>query len=480
MTYQENKQHTLSLDIDVGKGSKVQNKKFNIPIVYKFPSSSDGGVDQLVKQDGAYEIYTNINGIETLVGRGGSVKDNGQVTITDREALLQSTKNLPGGQNITQRRLNSAMANGGNADLQRNGTEKRNANLSIADQQQLISSSALTVTEIESNSLTATEVETSEEEDDTGSDDDTDGETTEDSVQETATESTNPITFKTQSSRDFGTLQFPEKMVKLEQDYIKFATHRYEPQTFKSAGQIGFDSAGLGKLEGTCYLAISGGAEDGNAVGWGNNEVNPLKAFAYEAAYNAIIDGGEGLGRSLNNAKTALSGKSAEAKKFIAMQAAQAASQTTNMLSRTSGGILNPNMVLLFQKPELRNFSFSYQLRPRNAAEAVMVRRIIRMFKQSMSVRKESTNLFLLAPNVYKISYHRGGQSGDSNHPSIGRPKVCALKSVNVNYIPDGSYMTFNDPAATMTAYTMSLSFTEMEPLYYDDYADIPTDQIGY
>jgi hypothetical protein len=26
----------------------------------------------------------------------------------------------------------------------------------------------------------------------------------------------------------------------------------------------------------------------------------------------------------------------------------------------------------------------------------------------------------------------------------------------------------------------MSLSFTEMEPLYYDDYTGIPTDQIGY
>ena len=234
MTYKEKKEHTLSLDINVGKGSRVQNKKFNIPIIYRFPTSSDGGADQLVKQDGGYEIYTTINGTETLIGRGGSVKSNGQITITDKEALLQSTKNLPGGQNISQSKLNSAMANGGNDDLQRNGTEKRNANLSIEDQQKLISSSALTVTEIESNSLTATEVETSEEDDDTGSDDDTDGETNEDTSQETAYESANPITFESQS-RDFGTLQFPEKMVKLEQDYIKFATHRYEPQTFKSA-----------------------------------------------------------------------------------------------------------------------------------------------------------------------------------------------------------------------------------------------------
>ena len=83
------------------------------------------------------------------------------------------------------------------------------------------------------------------------------------------------------------------------------------------------------------------------------------------------------------------------------------------MLSRTSGAIVNPNMVLLFNKPELRNFSYTYTFRPRNAAEASATKRIIRMFKQSMSVRKEATNLFLLAPNVFKISYHRGGVSGE-------------------------------------------------------------------
>ena len=138
-------------------------------------------------------------------------------------------------------------------------------------------------------------------------------------------------------------------------------------------------------------------------------------------------------------------------------------------------------MVLLFNKPELRNFNFNYTFRARNIAEAGNVRRIIRMFKQSMSVRKDATNLFLLAPNVFKISYHRGGISGeDHTHQAIGRPKVVALKSCDVNYMPDGSYMTFNDPAGTMTAYSMQLSFTELEPLYYDDYDKYSTDEIGF
>ena len=48
--------------------------------------------------------------------------------------------------------------------------------------------------------------------------------------------------------------------------------------------------------------------------------------------------------------------------------------------------------------------------------------------------------------------------------------------------MPDGSYMTFNDAAGTMTAYQMSLSFTELEPLYYDDYEEkAPNlDEIGF
>ena len=41
-----------------------------------------------------------------------------------------------------------------------------------------------------------------------------------------------------------------------------------------------------------------------------------------------------------------------------------------------------------------------------------------------MSVRKEATNLFLLAPNVFKISYHRGGVSSDDHsHIELEDPK---------------------------------------------------------
>ena len=39
------------------------------------------------------------------------------------------------------------------------------------------------------------------------------------------------------------------------------------------------------------------------------------------------------------------------------------------MLSRTTGQVLNPNLELLFSGPGLRDFTFDYQLSPRDKNE---------------------------------------------------------------------------------------------------------------
>ena len=42
---------------------------------------------------------------------------------------------------------------------------------------------------------------------------------------------------------------------------------------------------------------------------------------------------------------------------------------------------------------------------------------------------------------------------------------------MNVNYTPEGSYMTYSD-GGSMTGYDLSLSFKELEPIYKDDHAN--------
>jgi hypothetical protein len=132
---------------------------------------------------------------------------------------------------------------------------------------------------------------------------------------------------------------------------------------------------------------------------------------------------------------------------------------------------LNPNLELLFNGPQLRDFSFSFKMTPRSKKEAQMVRSIIRTFKQAMSVKRSQSVLLLKAPHTFRISY----KTSNKDHPYLNRFKECALTNCSVNYTPDGSYMSYDDSSPdgrSMTAYELSLSFSELEPIFDDDYDD--------
>ena len=44
-----------------------------------------------------------------------------------------------------------------------------------------------------------------------------------------------------------------------------------------------------------------------------------------------------------------------------------------------------------------------------------------------------------------------------------------AMTSLNVNYTPDGTYMTYNGSGA-LTSTDLQMSFGELEPIYADEY----------
>ena len=182
-----------------------------------------------------------------------------------------------------------------------------------------------------------------------------------------------------------------------------------------------------------------------------------------------------GVQQALLNADT---GVQEGLKVFLAQQAAG----VQGLLSRTTGAVLNPNLELLFRGPQLRPFSFSFTLSPRNREEAIQTRNIIRFFKQGMSVKTTASNIFLKSPNVFDINYQTfDGEGKQITHPSINLIKTCALVDCGVEYTPDGSYMTFNDPERTMTSYKINLQFSELDPVYDTDYDVHPEENfIGF
>jgi hypothetical protein len=138
-----------------------------------------------------------------------------------------------------------------------------------------------------------------------------------------------------------------------------------------------------------------------------------------------------------------------------------------NLLSRVGGGVLNPNMELLFQGPSLRTFRFSFTMSARSRTEATQIKKIIRFFKQGMSVKKSNNNIFVVSPNIFNIQY----KTGDGrNHPSIGKIKNCALMDLNTTYGNGNTYMTYDDRDKTMTQYKIDLDFQELDPITENDY----------
>ena len=148
-----------------------------------------------------------------------------------------------------------------------------------------------------------------------------------------------------------------------------------------------------------------------------------------------------------------------------------------NLLSRTEGAIQNPNMELLFTGVTLRPFNFTFKLSARGTEDRDQIRQIIRFFKQGMAAQRTASQLFLKAPNTFKIRYlHK-----TKDHPYINHIKECALTSFTVNYTPEGNYMTFSD--GLMTSYEISMQFQELEPIFNDDYYGIDKNDdthIGY
>lgn len=237
------------------------------------------------------------------------------------------------------------------------------------------------------------------------------------------------------------------------------------------------------KKDESIYIAIQGPITDTNAVKWGEGELNAIEAKVLNVAQDLIVQGkdpGTVIPEATKSVTEEMRKSSSEMGQFMA----GAAAGKPDILSRTAKKILNPNLELLFQGPQLRTFQMSVKMTARDSVEAAIIRTIIKYFKRHMAVRKDSTATFLKAPHVFTIQYLKGSEI----HPSIGKisPKIsgitkaCALLTLTTDYTPLGTYATYNDDSATMVAYSLQMTFQEIEPIYDIDYFEDEPHPIGY
>ena len=160
-------------------------------------------------------------------------------------------------------------------------------------------------------------------------------------------------------------------------------------------------------------------------------------AVALEAARRVLVGAGEALGGG----------------------------DVSGAISKVTGSSVNPFQEVVFEKMNLREFSYTFTFMPRNKEEVQDVDKILKVFKYHMHPEMDSATggLFMRVPSEFEIHYAYKDQVNQYLH-KLAR---CVLKNCSVAY-GDGDYNTFRQfdaKGAASNKITMTLEFQETEML---------------
>ena len=240
------------------------------------------------------------------------------------------------------------------------------------------------------------------------------------------------------------------------------------------------------KIKAIICLPMPRNITDSQGVQYGESSLNPIEAVGLagaseiiqgnvdrlKSAFNATLQAGNDAFKDPNTQTTiatALSG--------TAIGALGGNVNVNQLISRSTGQVLNPNLELLFQGVGIRNFPFQFQFFPRNPHEGKTVMNIIRKLKTEMAPRrssKEGTNsgVFIRTPSVFQLTYMKGSEK----HPFLNSFLPAVLSDMKVNYSASGAHSTFYD--GTPTHIRMDLQFKELNPIFAEDYDNV--EGVGY
>ena len=334
-------------------------------------------------------------------------------------------------------------------------------------------------------------------------------------------------------------LQYPLDLNTDLQDYFEIQIFKYRPAgslpSITDSNQIGGGTGGyasnsnrrgnrqnfrLQDLQSTIQLPMPPSIKDMNQVDWGSGTMSGLAASVMGPAINALLGGGsrasvdaamdkagdaknfaaqilaytrgtrEGIADSVSQLMKGLGDKQFRRYEMVNAIAQGVAALGINIevdqaISRVSGAVRNPNLELLFKSPALRNFSFTIRLTPRSSDESKRIRMIIRALKQHSAAKvnpqlfqgktsSDGSNFLLGSPDVFKLRYIKAKTQKDIK--GLNKFKTCALNSISVDYTGEvGRFAAYEEDSQPVTT-IISLSFTELTPIYDVDYREFAND----
>ena len=294
--------------------------------------------------------------------------------------------------------------------------------------------------------------------------------------------------------------------IDLDQDHFKITKYRYVRANInqsKSARvrsrkgeniNVAGDSVIGSEIDGSVILPMPK-ATDANAAQWGGSDLtvtdlaalgtaegidkfSPARLFGRTSSglkndqiqeQNAIRKQRAEDGQSESFAGNIIAGSQATTAQSISKLTGilGANFDTDVFLARTGGRVLNPNAEMLFQGPVIRDFSFEFQMIARSKKEGEEIREIIRFFKLGMAPKFQNI-AFLANPDVFKLEYRNS--EGILDTVNRFNPGGLALTTLKTDYAPNGYWAAYTD--SQPVALKLSMSFTELRPIYHGDQAD--------
>jgi hypothetical protein len=283
-------------------------------------------------------------------------------------------------------------------------------------------------------------------------------------------------------------LRYPNAQLEGNSDWLEIKIVQYKAPGFNRApGTFNFatgtstirnkESGSLKNPIAYIHLPIPKQLSDGTSVDWGPDRLNPFAGMGAAAVEGLIKNPGD-IGKILSDAyNTSITSIktgelqqgaiSAVVSKIVSGVGGNVSFQSA--LSRSTGTVINPNLELLFNGVNLREFNFTFDFAPRDEFEGQVVKQIIKTIKRSMSAKTNvfggpGSGLIISAPDVFEIKY----KSGNGSHPFLNAFKTCALLDMRLDYTASGNYSTYSDGTPVHTS--MTLTFKELNPIYAEDY----------
>lgn len=239
----------------------------------------------------------------------------------------------------------------------------------------------------------------------------------------------------------YGGLHFPADITEIASAHFRLSIYKYERFSAYNSNDS-FNDTPI-----NIYLPVPENVTSGVNVNYAQKDIG-----FYGDAMNSDL--AQTVISNRKSGRDFLDGVNSEdASSLIALVGKRAAYSTLEsanevvggLAGRIAGEIPNPMPTVFFKGLELRTFTFSWKLVPRNQGESETIREIIKTIKKN-SLPGNQDN-FLSYPSVFEPAIINRVSSGSDfeSTTTFTKYKKCVVRSMMVNYTPEGTSAFFYD-----------------------------------